>query len=290
MRLCNIGETEICLSFETIPILLACSILYPWKVVLSSIAALTLHEIAHVLTAHRLAYTVNTLRLTPFGAWMQLESMDGGENGIFWVVAAGPFSNLTAAGAVALLRYIGIGDEISSLFLVSNLCLGVSNFLPIYPLDGGRILKTLTERSHTRRFADKTTFLTSAFCIAITLLIGVWCMIQMNEPALLAFGLSILCCTVIAYCRSEQQSVGTIVRHRQALQERKAIPVQAIVIRQSAPIGTALEQLRSGTYQILYVLDEQNRPIGKLDEEALLCAVGTYGSHIKLREIMQFKK
>ncbi len=290
MRLCSIRETEIRLSFETIPILTTCLLIFPWKTVLSSIAALALHEAAHVLTAHRLDCMVNTLRLTPFGAWMQVEPKDGEESVVFWIAVAGPFANLTAAGTVAMLHYVGIREEISSLFLVSNLCLGLGNLLPIYPLDGGRIFKTLTERSHTRRFANKTILLTSSLCITVMLIIGAWVIMRRQDPALFVFGTSLLCCTLVAFIRNEQQSVGTIVRHRQILYQRKAIPAQVIVMRSSASIGMAMEQLRSGAYQIVYVLDEQNRPVGKLDEEALLYAVGMYGRHTKLNEILQIAK
>jgi Zn-dependent protease len=140
------------------------------------------HEFAHALAAYRLGDSTAKLmgRLTlnpiahfdPLGGILLAVSFIGASFGFGWakptpvnpvnlaggrrgeaiVAAAGPFSNLVLAAAVALpLRYIFANPELAAqiprlvililvLFVYINLVLMIFNLLPIPPLDGSKVL------------------------------------------------------------------------------------------------------------------------------------------------------
>ncbi len=63
------------------------------------------------------------------------------------IAAAGPLSNLILAGLISVLLQLGFGGGLFALFavplIVINIALAVFNLLPIYPLDGGKIMRAL---------------------------------------------------------------------------------------------------------------------------------------------------
>jgi Zn-dependent protease len=151
------------------------------------IVSLTLHELAHALTAYRLGdrsaqemgrLTLNPLaHLDPLGSLILVMSYFSGaflfgwakpvlvqpENlrttpqvGMALVGAAGPATNfLLALGAGAVYAHTELtGDALTLAYyaVVINVVLGVFNLLPVPPLDGSRIIGGLMPRDLYRQW------------------------------------------------------------------------------------------------------------------------------------------
>lgn len=98
-----------------------------------SVLACALHETGHWATVKILGGNVCSLRLTAVGAEMELDSRCPLSYGRETAAAlAGPLVNLLTAWVSALNEWY--------LFAGLNLCFGILNLLPVYPLDGGRAL------------------------------------------------------------------------------------------------------------------------------------------------------
>ena len=102
------------------------------------------HECAHAFAAYKLGYKLNAIVLMPFGA-----VIDGDMKGIsfkdeIYVALCGPFCNLiTAVFFVALWWFIPTMYAFTDTVFYASLSIALVNFLPAYPLDGGRVLYCL---------------------------------------------------------------------------------------------------------------------------------------------------
>ncbi len=118
---------------------------------LALFASVLVHELAHSITAQRLGLPVEGITLFIFGGVSQIRGKYRRARDEFLVAFAGPLSSLILGG-VALLAWVTLrpdrGDP--SLLLgiifylgVMNVLLGVFNLLPGFPLDGGRVLRSI---------------------------------------------------------------------------------------------------------------------------------------------------
>lgn len=124
-----------------------------------------LHELAHLLVGLLLGFKPQVIKIMPFGFNLQLiPKVEECEIKIkkatlvelknIYVAIAGPFFNLVIA---TIFSYIGLktNNEIVDLITYSNLLIFIFNLIPIYPLDGGRILNSVLKINKGNIIADK---------------------------------------------------------------------------------------------------------------------------------------
>lgn len=116
--------------------------------------ALFLHELAHLFVAIKRGYTLNTIKLDMFGLSLDLDEpiMDKDN---FAINIAGPMFNLFMC-LVCLALYTIIPNSYVYLntFCFSNLMLAIFNLMPVCPLDGGKIFRSLIKNKKTFKIVD----------------------------------------------------------------------------------------------------------------------------------------
>jgi len=145
---------------------------------LAIVAAISIHEFAHALAADRLGdptprlqgrLTLNPLaHLDPIGTLMLILFRFGWGKPVQFdpfnlrnprrdtmlISIAGPASNLLAAAAAAILLRFLPNNLLTILtiqpFIIISVVLAVFNFVPIHPLDGGKILAGILPLSLAR--------------------------------------------------------------------------------------------------------------------------------------------
>ena len=111
--------------------------------------AFLLHEMAHAFSARYFNNTVEGICLfPPFGGMAFIKSRSNHPLHRIIIFISGPLTNLFLAGVTFLLLtyHGGVLYHIYMRFFVRdffiiNLVIGIFNLLPLFPLDGGRILK-----------------------------------------------------------------------------------------------------------------------------------------------------
>jgi Zn-dependent protease len=110
------------------------------------------HEFGHALACRQVGGEANQILLWPFGgvAYVNPPQRPGAT---LWAIAAGPLVNVALVPIIKLLgvlmRSQGLAAQLPNAYLllkaiaVINLGLLAFNLLPIYPLDGGQILRSL---------------------------------------------------------------------------------------------------------------------------------------------------
>ncbi len=111
----------------------------------SGFVAVLLHELGHIAVARSRGYLVKSIVLLPYGAEMSASENFDATSSVM-IGLAGPVTNLFLA-----LITLGIwwlfpsAYPYTTSFFSANLTLAFFNLLPLYPLDGGRVLMGISK-------------------------------------------------------------------------------------------------------------------------------------------------
>lgn len=142
-------------------------LILPFAWVVAALTAALIHECFHILAVYLCDGRIYNLKVGIHGAVMETSVMP------FWqqlfCVLAGP------AGSLLLAQ---TGEYMPRLALCGFLQ-GLYNLMPLYPLDGGRMLRCLMEAMLSPESADNVCKWVEFLTIAVLLCIGLWaCFVQ----------------------------------------------------------------------------------------------------------------
>lgn len=113
-----------------------------------------LHELGHSLTARRYGVRIPRILLMPIGGMAEFDRIPREPAAEFLITIAGPLVNF----AIVLLLWVAVGlppglpfspefadslRGLGQLLLYWNALMGCFNLLPVFPMDGGRMLRAL---------------------------------------------------------------------------------------------------------------------------------------------------
>ena len=151
-------------SFLILPILIASSALSSGSgiavavqsvlFVLAIFGCVLLHELGHALMARRFGIGTHSITLLPIGGVASLDRMPRKPLHEFAVAVAGPAVNVAIAGFLlivilasgmvgSLLNSTAIANSFLVRLMWANVVLVLFNMLPAFPMDGGRVLRSL---------------------------------------------------------------------------------------------------------------------------------------------------
>ena len=117
--------------------------------------SITLHELGHALTARAFGYGTRDITLSLLGGCASLTGMPRKAYQEFLTALAGPLVSFALAGAAwAVTRFLPIENDwlwgVLAYMFWMNLILGGFNLLPGFPMDGGRIFRSVARIFTTR--------------------------------------------------------------------------------------------------------------------------------------------
>ena len=132
-----------------------------------------IHELGHLIAGLILKFKPEEIKLTPVGLRIQFQVSDE-EYKIkntktltikkAMIALAGPLTNLIIATMAILIAEFNLNFQnlyIYELIVYSNLLIAMFNLIPIYPMDGGRVVKEILKLVCGNKKAYKITYMLS---------------------------------------------------------------------------------------------------------------------------------
>jgi Zn-dependent protease len=253
---------------------------------LAIFACVVLHEFGHALTARRYGIRTRDITLLPIGGVARLERMPDQPMQEFWVAVAGPAVNVVIAGVLYLgLSATGALVPIETLtmtagsflerLMVVNLLLVGFNLIPAFPMDGGRVLRSLLA---LRLPYTRATQIAAALGQGIALLFGFFGLV--GNPFLLFIAFFV-------WIGAAQES--SMVQMRSAL---GGIPVHQAMLTEihtvspSDSLGHAVALILAQSQPDFPVVDD-GTVVGILGRTDLLGALAREGQAARVGDVMQ---
>jgi Zn-dependent protease len=233
---------------------------YPMMVMLCVLfpaifACVLLHEFGHALMAQRFGIETTDITLYPLGGIARLANSGAGQpvqslgapKQEFWITVAGPAVNVFIAAvlfvpAVMILMYdvkTFLGDVVVYLF-GSNVLLVIFNMMPFFPMDGGRVLRSLLAAEFGQLVATEVAT-KIGFVMAI---LFVWAGVATNNVMLILI-------SIVIYILGQQELA--VLRMRAA---REQISAEGWPVRQGTVDSSAAPPEKDYTG---FTFDQRNR-------------------------------
>lgn len=196
-------------------------------IALISVLSVFLHEMAHAAAAVLLGQALQSVELTPMGAILRMKE----DRDLSWpkrivILLAGPAMTLLLCfAAIRMNRLFSTPNEFFWLIFTGNMAIFMMNLLPVYPLDGGRVLSLMLGR-----------FLRFHIVCMIMRLLGLLCgvaLLTLNLISIWRIGgwnlsLSLAACCIISASYTETETYAMTEMRR--FLDRKISAEQRMII------------------------------------------------------------
>jgi len=254
--------------------------------ILALFGSVVLHEYGHALTARKFGVKTRDITLYPIGGVASLERIPDEPRQEFWVALAGPAVN--AVIAAVLFIWIGISSAFQPLtsisltggsfierLMITNLILVGFNLIPAFPMDGGRVLRSLLA---LRLEYTSATNLAASIGQGFAFLFG---FIGLFSNPFLVF--------IAFFVWIGAANESRLVQMKSAL---SGIPVSRTmltnfdVLSPDAPLGYAVQRILAGSQQDFPVVQD-GQVVGVLTKGNLFSGLNKYGDQISVERVME---
>jgi Zn-dependent protease len=142
-----------------------------------------LHELAHSVVARARGLPVKNITLFIFGGVSNIEREPGSPGIEFQIAVVGPITSLLIGALALVLLYLLslLGQNTSALGAIlyylgfANILLGIFNLIPGFPLDGGRVLRSIVWKINGNlRRATRIVTVVGQIIAYLFILVGIW--------------------------------------------------------------------------------------------------------------------
>ena len=208
--------------------------------------AMFMHETAHYMVAKRLFYKCSQMELSCFGAVLYGDFNYACKRDLILIALAGPVCNLVVALLTISLWWISPQTYYFTYdFVWANLGMATVNLLPIYPLDGGKVLCGILQNFFDDNYSVKLVKI-FAFLVAILL------MLAFALGWFLGHFLPALClCSLFVFCASFSKGTTRYLRrsYLENYTERmvKGVEKKTLVFDADATVSSVAKRMIGGS-------------------------------------------
>jgi Zn-dependent protease/CBS domain-containing protein len=165
---------------------------YFWMAVAGAMglfASIIFHEFCHSLVARKYGLSMRGITLFVFGGVAEMLEEPQSPKVEFLMAIAGPISSVLLATVLYLIRLVGVRNawpapinNVLYYLVLLNFALAVFNLIPAFPLDGGRVLRSiLWAVKGNLRWATKIASLLGSGFGLFLIVTGIWAIIRNRD-------------------------------------------------------------------------------------------------------------
>ena len=263
---------------------------------LCAFISISIHEATHIYFGKLFNLKVYNLVILPAGLTAAIDETNAGLREKIIMYLGGPLSNIILfiiAFGCSNIFHSQIKDtdiiHILTSFYKINIYLAIFNTIPIFPLDGGRVLFEILAKQKGIYITMKYVKIMSCGFFCIIFCIGV---IQ----SYLYYNFNILIISIyLAYLIKSMKREAGFMNIKQLLFRRSRIlkkgvyPVRAIVALKNSSLGETLKSMDFDGFHIIHVLDDKFRIIDTVTEQDIIEGLIKYDNDITFDEFIKNK-
>ena len=221
------------------------------------LSAVIIHELSHTIAAQHFGICVKEMRLLPFGAEVSIDCAFLLDDKKIIILLAGAFGNITIAVVCGSLLWLFPNlFMFLEIIVIANVVPAVLNLLPIYPLDGGKILRLILPSCIVGFFV----FLSNLFFVGLFILS---CFFFFNIPLLL------LCVLMVISINFELKHTLFISKINSAIKSKSGRIVE-VAITENMTIFDVSRLASTKYYTRFVIADRNNKVFYESDLEKML--------------------
>ncbi|NEZ45670.1 metalloprotease [Clostridium niameyense] len=246
---------------------------------LLSFCVVFMHELTHYMVARKLGFKGFDIEIFPLGFSLNLEGLEEATTKEDLIISiSGPLLNILLSMIFYFLYFKFHNYYLYSLYL-SNLIIGIFNFIPAFPLDGGRILRDILCFKTFYREANRIT-------MNISIIIGILLMflyIFLFMKEINNFSLGIASLFIIISSLKEKERIAYIimthiVKKKYKFIKKGYIENKDVSIYYKVNLLQVLSLIDKSKYTVFTVLDDDMKVIDILYEEEIVEGLKSYGN------------
>ena len=250
---------------------------------------IVLHELGHALVARRFGIKTSDITLLPIGGVARLERMPDRPTQELQVALAGPAVNVVIAAVLYFVVGVGfpeatndaqklVRSQFAQSILAFNVIVVVFNLLPAFPMDGGRVLRSLLAMRLPYARATRLAASIGQFMAIMFGLAG----LSVQNPFLLLIALFV-------WIGAESEAV--MVEERVMLKDvsvRKSMVTEYHTVGLDDTLGHAAELLLSGSQQDFPVVTREGSEFaGVLTRSDLMAGLARGGPEARVVDFIK---
>ena len=242
---------------------------------------LLVHEFSHYLVAKKLGYFCEKITLYPTGALLNASADEFTFKDEILISLAGPFSNILLCIICVFLWWIV--PEIYNYtadFVVANISIAFFNLLPVFPLDGGRVVLAMLSNFFSRK---KATAITKNITLFFSLILFVVFILSLFILPNFQIGISSVVIFITVIAEDKQAVYKRIIKTD--LKRRKlahGVKVVYIMFGLNTMLSKVLSKIDNFAYYVVQVVDDDFNVLTTITEDNLYNIAKTLGANVTL--------